>query len=144
MSYGNGKEIPLSTGNSPSTASTTTAVTGVQGFGKYSAIEIIATLTGATGGPLDVYVQKSVDGVNWYDYVHFTQVLAVAPAVTYSYVPALNDNIVAIGSGTTPVLAAGSASGGHWYDWLRVVFVSGAGTSAGAAQNIRVLAVRTP
>lgn len=126
---------------SPSSA-TTVAATGVTGFALYDAITIVATVAGTTGGTLDVCVQHSPDGVTWYDYVHFPQALAAAASVIYAYPPVANDNIVVIGKDTTPLLAAGSAAGGVWFDRLRVLFVAGAGTSVGAVQSVNVLCSR--
>lgn len=131
-------EIPLPAGTSPGSA-ITVANSGVGGFSNYRAISFKAALLGATGGTLDVYVQHSADGTTYYDYVHFPQLAAAAAAVSYSYDPALNDSIVTVGSGTTPVLAAGSVAGGHWMDYLRILFVAGASTSVGAAQVVKVL-----
>jgi hypothetical protein len=110
------------------------------GFSKWRQLAFVATVTGATGGALDVYVQHSPDGVTWYDYIHFTQAAAAASAVTYFYSPTVdNDSIVAIGKNTTPALAANTAVGGPWFDQLRVLYVAGASTSAGAAQVVNVL-----
>ena len=131
-------ERSLNAGTSP-VAAGTAAVAGVGGFSEYEAITIFATITGATGGALDVYVQHSPDGVTWYDFVHFAQASAAAPAVSYAVAPSLNNSIVAIGSGTTPALTAGGCAGGHWFDQLRVLYVAGSGTSAGAAQVVKVL-----
>lgn len=131
-------ERTLNAGTSPASASTA-AVAGCGGFAEYEAITFIATLTGATNGVLDVYIQHSPDGVTWYDYVHFTQLSSGASAVTYSIAPALNNVIATIGSGTSPALAAGVCAGGHWFDQLRVLYVAGASTSAGAVQVVKVL-----
>lgn len=133
--------ISLNAGTSPASASTA-VVTGVSSFKNFDAITFIATIRGATGGTLDVYVQHSQDGTNWYDYIHFPQLTAAAAAVTYHYSPALNDVLTVIGSGTTPALAAGTCAGGHPFEYLRVLYVAGASTSAGAAQSISVMAVR--
>jgi hypothetical protein len=134
-------DIVLYSGNSPAGAATQ-ATTPVVGFKDCRAITIIANLLGAAGGALDVYIQDSPDGVDFYDYAHFTQLASGAAAVTYAYSPSpINDAIKAIGKNLTPALTANSVRGGHWYDQLRVLFVA-AGGAAAAAQNIRVLAVR--
>lgn len=131
-------ERNLGAGTSPA-APGTAATTAQGGFSDYEAITIVATITGATNGVLDVYVQHSPDGVTWYDYVHFAQLAAGASAVTYACNPALSNAIVTIGTGTSPALAAGTCAGGHWFDQLRVLYVAGASTSAGAAQTVKVL-----
>ncbi len=140
-------ERTLSAGTSPAAASTV-AVAGVGGFGTYEAITFVATITGATGGTIDVYIQHSPDNVTWYDYAHFPQSAGSAAAVSYSLSPALNNIIVTVGAPTaaastpTPAIAAGVCAGGHWFDFLRVVYVAGTSTSAGAAQVVKVLCTR--
>lgn len=50
----------------------------VSGLGEYSSIVFQLNLTAAAtdaGDTLDVYVQTTVDGTNWVDIVHFTQML---------------------------------------------------------------------
>ena len=127
--------------DSPSSA-TTEAQSGVGGFSGCDAITIIAELQGADDGTVDVFVQHSHDGVEWFDYVHFAQLGVGAAAVTYHYAPALNDSIVTIGSGTTPLLANGSVAGGHWMDFLRVVMVAAGSVDGPAEQTVRVHSVR--
>jgi hypothetical protein len=127
------------TATSPSSA-TTTAQTAVTGLGSYNTMSVYATLTGATGGTLDVYLQYSPDlGNTWVDYMHFVQ-KAAASAATIHYFSvsksAQQTTITAVGTGTSPALAAGTVLGGDWGDRLRVVFVAGASTSAGASQTI--------
>ncbi len=137
----------LSAGTSP-VAAGTAVTTGVGGFGTYEAITFVASLIGATGGTLDVYIQHSPDNVTWYDYAHFPQLAAAAGAVYYSLSPALNNVITTIGAPTataataTPAIAAGACAGGHWFEWLRVVYVAGVSTSAGAVTSIKVLCTR--
>lgn len=134
-------EVPLGD-TSPASASTVVGL-AAGGFSKWDQIAFVATITGATGGTLDVYVQHSPDGVTWYDYVHFTQAAGGAAAVTYFYSPAVSSGTttapVVIGKNTTPALANSTATGGPWYDQLRVLYVAGASTTAGAAQTINVL-----
>ena len=116
--------------------------TGVPGFAAFKTITIIATVQGGTGGTLDVVVEHSPDGgTNWYEYWHLVQLAAAAAAVTYTYDPALNDSAVQVGKNltTTTVLGSGSVAGGHWFDMMRVRYIAGASTSAGAEQNIAVL-----
>lgn len=138
------------TADATSPASATYQVTtGMPGFSRYSAITILATVTGGTGGTLDVVIETSPDeGVTWYEYWHIAQV-AAATTATYRYAPALNDSPVQVGKNnatgstltTTMTLGAGAVAGGHWFDMLRVRYVAGPSTSAGAAQIINVLGV---
>lgn len=122
-------------------AATTTPVTG---FSRFKTISFIATIQGATGGILDIIVEHSPDGTNWYEYIHFVTQTAALAAASYTYGPALNDSLVQVGKNltTTYVLGSGSVAGSHWFDQLRVRYIAGASTSAGAAQLISVLCVQ--
>ncbi len=131
-----------------------TAITAVSkpvyGLEKFSEIKIVADLIGATGGALDVYLQWTPDaGTTWYDYAHFAQLAAAAPAVRYccssrfglaTAVPSV------IGKGTlvTPgvALAAALCLGGPWGEGMRAVYVAGASTSAGAVVSIVISGIR--
>lgn len=128
---------------SPSSA-TTTAATALTGLGGFSSLDVFATLTGATGGTLDVYIQYSSDlGTTWVDYAHYTQIAAAAGAVSKLFTVSRygqQTTITTVGTGTSPSLAANTVIGGDWGDRLRVVFVSGAGTTAGATQVITITA----
>src|SRR5690348_6986332 len=132
------------TATSPNAASTV-AQTPVIGLGRFDCIAIEVTLLGATGGTLDVYLQVSHDWNpilatgTFFDYVHFTQLAAGAAAISYRVDPALTNSITTVGKNTTPALAAGSVAGGFWGDAMRVLFVAGGGTSAGASQSITVI-----
>lgn len=128
-------------GTSPNAAATT-AGKSAGGLHKYNAIRVDATLTGATGGALDVYLQTSHDeGVSWNDFAHYAQLAGGAGVATYSFTAARSapvTSIVVTGRDATPALAANSVLGGEFGDRLRVLFVAGVGTSAGAGQTIYV------
>lgn len=132
------------TATSPNAASTV-AQTGINGLARFDAIAIEASLVGATGGTLDVYLQVSHDFNpvsalgTWVDYVHFTQLASGGGAVSYRVDPALTNSITTVGTGTTPALAAGVVAGGFWGDAMRVLFVAGGGTSAGTSQVIKLI-----
>lgn len=115
--------------------------TPVTGFDRYESITVNAVLTGATGGALNVVVETSPNGTNWYELVHFPQIAAGAAAASYGVSIQLTGELVARGKNntTTVSLATGTAFGGHWYDRMRVRFVAGSGTSAGAAQQVEVI-----
>lgn len=142
------RSLVSATADATGPASATYQVTtGVAGFSSFKAIAIVATITGGTGGALDVIVETSPNGgVDWYEYCHFTQV-AAATAKTYIYSPALNGAMVNVGKNnlsgstltTTMTLAAGSGVGGPWGDLLRLRYVAGASTSVGAIQAVAVL-----
>ncbi len=134
--------------NATSAASALTTIYDAQhGFAQFDALTLYMAIQGATGGTLDVYVQNSWDGVAWYDYWHPTQIAAGGAAVKWKWSPTL-DGVVYTGFGVGTLassgvaVAAGSTVGGHWGDWLRVVIVSGASTSAGATQLVRALGVK--
>ena len=107
----------------------------------YDSLTIRATLTGVTGGTLDIYLQTSVDGSEWVDYAHFAQIAAAAAAATYGFTVSRNGqqtSILALGINSTPALAANTVVGGDFGNQMRALYVSGVGTSAGAAQVIRI------
>jgi len=107
----------------------------------YDAITVRGTLTGATGGTLDVYLQTSVDGSEWLDYAHFAQVAAGAAVATFGFNVSRagqQTSITSIGTNLSPALAANSVVGGDFGNQMRAVAVAGAGTSAGAVQEIRI------
>lgn len=131
--------------NSTSPASATTAVGAtLAGLDAFETLTIFATLTGATGGTLDVYLQMSPDaGTTWVDYIHYAQILAAAGAasklITVTRLTNSGTAPIAVGTGTTPALAANTIVGGNWGDRLRVLYVAGASTTAGAAQVIQIV-----
>lgn len=56
----------------------------VAGFGSHQRVQITAEVVAAVGGAvadtLDLFVDRSADGVVWTNVVHFTQILGNAPA----------------------------------------------------------------
>ncbi len=99
---------------------------------------------GATGGTLDIYLQTSPDaGTTFVDYAHFTQFAASSAATKQAFsvsksAQGLSSSApLTVGSATTPALAANTVVGGDRGDRIRVVFVAGSGTSAGASQMIK-------
>jgi len=126
----------------PSTAVLGGASNVIGGLDEADWLHIVATVTGATGGTLDVYLQISPDaGTTWVDYIHFPQLAAAAAAVSYSYTSALNNALTVVGTALVPALAANSAAGGWWGKQMRAVCVAGAGTVAGAVQTMIVTGV---
>jgi hypothetical protein len=130
------------TATSPATASTAVAAATVEGLERFNWISIEADLAGATGGTLDVYVQRRLGRDLWRDWIHFPQLTAGGAAVKYSVQSGSDADIYVVGGGTDAspgvALAADTAVGGHPGSELRVVFVAGSSTSAGAAQTVRV------
>jgi hypothetical protein len=126
--------------DSPSSASTV-AGTKYVNLAVFDYLIIDATLTGATGGTLDVYIQREV-GVTgsslWLDWYHFTQVGASASAATYTLTSDVATTATTtVGSGTSPALTAGILTSPTPAGRVRLVFTAGASTSAGATQTVR-------
>ncbi len=127
------------TGTSPASASTAALGLPVMGLARFSQLKVVASLLGATGGVLDVYLQWTPDaGTTWYDYAHFTQLTNGNAAVIQTCGFGFGSTTpTTIGTALVPALAAGTCVGGSWGDGLRVVCVAGSGTSAGAALSIK-------
>lgn len=119
-----------------------------QGLTRFSVLTVDAILQGATGGTLDLYLQRLVDPVNgiWFDWARYTQLAAAVAAKSYTLsldpsaaAPTITNvgewNAAASG---TPVLAAGAIVPCHPGDQLRLVAVAGAGTTAGSTQAVYV------
>jgi hypothetical protein len=130
-----------------------TAVLGTvaMGLSQWDWFQIDAQLLGAAGGPLDICLQRRIEVTDdqgnaidfWFDWLHFTQLAAAAPAVSYSAQSGVSNTIFTVGSVVTaspvlPTLAAGSFVGGHPGDAVRAIATAGASTSAGAAQKIYI------
>jgi len=130
---------------SPATASTA-AGSIVSGLQHFQTVTIDAALVGATGGTLDVYLQRRV-GADWVDWVHFTQLSAGAAAVRYVMDTDKTPDTgaaVTVGANTTPLLAAGEMAGSRPGDTIRALYVAGASTSAGAAVSIKLTGWQAP
>jgi len=140
------KELPLvATYTSPAAAGTVVgpSLSGL-GLSRADILMVDAVLTGATGGTVDVYLQRATGVNDWTDWAHFPQVAVAAAAtrITFAIDGAGTISMQPIGGGTDAApgvaLAVNSYTnvmpGGN----LRVVTVAGAGTSAGASQKITV------
>ncbi len=132
---------------SPSSATTTvgdtaTASDNATFLGVFDWFTIDATLTGGTGGTLDVYLQRKVTDDVWADWLHFPQLAAGASAIRYCANTGASTSITTVGGGSDAspgvALAANTFIGGHPGFAVRSVYVAGASTSAGAAQVIRI------
>lgn len=132
-------------------ASASTAVgSSAYGLSRYRCIRIEANLIGATGGALDVYLQRKLDDNLWADWCHFAQIAAAGAAVRYTLtadiVNATAGAITATttsGNDATPsvTLAANNFLAGHPGDAIRAVYVAGASTSAGAAARFTIIGI---
>lgn len=125
------------TATSPATASTAASTEVLVNLERYERITIDLDVQGATGGTLDIVVQRYAGG-QWRDWFRLAQLAAGASAAHYTYTPAANQAATAVGVGTTPVIAANTWLGGYQGGRLRFLFVAGAGTSAGASQSMVV------
>ena len=136
------------TGTSPATPSTAIIGSIVGGLSVYDWFTIDASLVGATGGTLDVYLQRQValaeevSGGVWVDWLHYAQLADGASAVVYSCQTGTDTTIRTVGAFSTdasvgtPVLAANTFAGGHPGHAIRCVGVAGADTTVGAAVTI--------
>jgi hypothetical protein len=130
---------------SPATA-TTALGTVLSGLAEYDFIRVDALLVGATGGTLDVYLQRNIGPNAWADWVHFAQLAAGAAATRFSLMASLaNSTIITTANAGTDAapavgLAAATFIGGHPGNTIRPVYVGGASTSAGAAATFYVYA----
>lgn len=133
-----------------SPASASTAIGDVMpGLADYDWFTVDASLVGATGGTLDVYLQRMVGdpatSTTWVDWLHFPQLAAGASAVRYTIDSrTIEEGPIAVGSGTTPVIAAGALTCAHPGNQVRALYVAGTSTSAGAAVSIVIQAWRSP
>jgi len=125
------------TATSPAAASTAASTAEASGLDAYDSFMIDADLVGATGGTLDVILQR-FSGTLWREWYRFPQLAAAAAAIHYTYVPALNDSVTVHGVTITPALAVSTAVGGHPGDKLRFLFIAGASTSAGGVQTVTI------
>jgi hypothetical protein len=112
-------------------------------FGRATRLLVDATITGATGGALDVYIQRKVASDVWRDWIHFTQATAGAAAAHYQFMVTGELTTITAGNGGTDSTPSVSLAAGSFVnvlpgEELRWVFVAGASTSAGAVQTIRI------
>jgi hypothetical protein len=132
---------------SPAAASTV-AGDPIGGLAKFDFITVDATLVGATGGTLDIYLQRELGETGsliWADWYHFAQIAdsAAAASVTFnSYAATATTYPLTIGIGTLAApgvaIAANTLATPTPGQRLRIVSVAGAGTSAGGAQKIYI------
>lgn len=132
------KEILL-TDASPAAASTVASATAVAtGLDQFDWFTIDAKLLGATGGTLDVYLQRWVASLQeWRDWIHFAQLGAGAAAARYVVDSSLGQSgIVTVGQATSPLIGVATMANLHPGSRARLLFVAGASTSAGAVQSV--------
>ena len=134
------------TGTSKASSGQALVGSALAGLDKYDYFMVDALLVGATGGTLDLYVQRKLDTDVWLDWIHFPQLAGGASAIYYSASCQPGNGLTVVGktadNGTTgaPALAANTIVGGHPGDQIRLVCVAGGGTSVGAAVTVYVSA----
>jgi hypothetical protein len=127
----------------PGTAVVGTAVDLSALLEDIESLDVIATIVGATGGVLDLYLQCSSDGTTWTDFAHFAQLTAGAASSVKTFSVSRfsqQSTITAVGQNLTPALAANTAIGGPVEMQIRCLAVAGASTTAGGAQSIKLVA----
>jgi hypothetical protein len=117
-------------------AAGTVEATGVSGFGKVSALSITYRFTSGSGGTtIKVYVQTSLDGVNWFDIA--CQALTTSDAIEYqACVMSQVSTPVALTDGA---LTDDTSIGGLLGDRYRVKYVV-TGTYTGASLVVDIAA----
>lgn len=135
------------TGATPAAASSA-LVSGAAtaGLRAFDWVEIVAAITGGTGGTVDVYIQRKTAAGVWTEWGHFPQV-AAATTKWYAAQSQGSASIAEVGKfndagAGTPVLAANSWVGGHPGDAIRVYATAGAGTSVAGAVTLYVRAFK--
>ncbi len=133
------------TGTSPAAASTAAFGNIIRGLSIYDRFTVHAELVGATGGTLDVVLQREIETDLWSDWARYVVLADAGAAIQHVFESDGPDlNITVVGGGTlaapTVVLATDTFVGGHPGDALRMVGIAGVGTSAGAAQTVNVVA----
>lgn len=112
---------------------------------QYDTLEVIAELTGATGGTLDTVLETSHDGTTWEEFARFAQKADAAAVTKHRFSVSRKvqqTTITTIGRQPTavalaaPVISANSVVGGGFGKYMRTVYYAGVGTTVGAAQVI--------
>lgn len=132
------------TATSPAAASTTVAADQFKGsmLSNADMLVVDALLVGGTGGTLDVYLQRKLDTNVWRDWIHFPQVAAGTTKRFTVAVTGEGSTIVDCGGGSDAspgvALAANTAVNVLPGSDVRVVFVAGVGTNAGASNSVTI------
>ena len=120
------------------------------GLDEFGSVLFDCMVQGGTGGTLDIYFQSSVTaGKRWYDVVHLPQLLAGAAPIRYAVAISRargGGTSTAVQVNTTdnnPSIAVNTVLQYNLGDSLRLVYVAGAGTSAGALQTMDAVALAT-
>lgn len=136
-------------GTSPAAPSTVVGATPASQIGMFATCSFYVGARGATGGPLDIYIQTLFKQTNvspgfWVDVAHLPQQAAAGALTGYTFtLTRWSPNAAAIFTPAntvsgTPAIAVNTIVPGILGYQLRVVYVAGALTTAGAAQTILV------
>jgi len=126
-----------------STASTTEVGATANGLLRFDWFTVDANIQGASGGTLDVYLQRQIEADLWADWLHFPQLTDGQAATQYCAQSGSDKTIHAVEQGTdgsagTPVLAANTFIGGHPGNAVRLVTKTGAGVGTGTSQTVKI------
>lgn len=127
------------TATSPANSTAAAGSVIANGLDQYDWFTLDVTIQGAAGDTLDIYLQRDMGDGTWRDWIHLPQLAAAAAAASYTIdSKQTEDGLVTVGTGSSPALAAGKFSCTHPGEKVRVWFVPGASTSAGASQVIKL------
>lgn len=141
------KEMAQTVANmSPSSATTAVGANLFKGdmLRRAEKLVIDADLLAGAGGTLDVYLQRrTASNPNvWRDWIHFPQLTAAQAKKFTVTITGEGSSIVEVGGGNDAspgvALAANAAVNVIPGDDVRVVFVAGASTSAGATNTVTI------
>lgn len=111
-------------------------------FSRADLLVVDASFLGVTGGTLDVYLQRKITTNAWQDWIHFPQVTAGTSKRFSLVVNGEGGAIADVGGGSDAspgvALAANTNTNCLPGDDVRIVFVAGASTSAGAACTVTI------
>lgn len=133
------------TATSPAAAGTVVhTADSFTGLGARDYYKIVATTLGPVGGDLNIYLQ-GYTGEDWFDVASLPTITAADPALSmtgklyrYSQPMFRFFNWADVGLAAVPAINAGDIDMGDFSDRLRIVFVAGVGTSAGAEQMVSI------
>lgn len=137
------REVFTITATCSATQSTTTLGGTVAGLLRFDWFTLDANLAGATGGTLDVYLQREIASDLWADWCHFPQLTNGQAATQYCAQSGSDKTIHVVEQGTdasagTPALAANTFLGGHPGNRVRMVMVTGSGVTGAASQTVKI------
>ena len=118
---------------SPAAASTVVHTSLFKNLKRFENLVIDASLVGATGGELDITLQRLVNG-EYLDWYQFATLADGASAVRHTINMGMASATapVVVGEGTTPALADETLTCPHPGEEVRIVMIARVGTSAGA------------